>query len=151
MGRLQRPGSAAVPAGLSQHRAGYQAQIPTAALDRVLLTLGGRHQTIENRGYDYNTGVRTSAYKESRISPVAGLVFKATPAVSLYANHIEGLVNGDIAPAFNGTTPVTNAGESFAPYVSKQKEIGVERSLYGEPPAQSSRGTTSLTTCSTRI
>lgn len=94
--------------------------------DRALLTLGARHQTLENRGFNYTTGAQESMYRKSRVSPVAGIVVKATPLVSLYANYIEGLTKGDIAPAVSGGVPVANAGTALAPYVSKQKEIGVK-------------------------
>ena len=94
--------------------------------DRVLLTLGARHQTIENRTYNYNSGSEESSYKKSRVSPMAGIVLKATREISLYANYIESLAKGDVAPTLSGTTPIANAGEAFAPYVSKQKEIGVK-------------------------
>jgi iron complex outermembrane receptor protein len=96
------------------------------AADRALLTLGARHQTIENHSYNYNSGAQESEYKQSRISPVAGLVIKATTQISLYANYIEGLVKGEIAPATSGGLPVSNAGQALAPYVSKQKEVGIK-------------------------
>ncbi len=96
------------------------------AEDRVLLTLGARHQTIESHSYNYTTGVEESDYKKSRVSPMAGIVFKATQQISLYANYIESLAKGDIAPTLSGGVPVTNGGEALAPYVSKQKEIGVK-------------------------
>ena len=94
--------------------------------DKVLLTLGIRHQRLVSRGYDYVTGSETSAYSASRNSPAAGIVFKVTPSVSLYANYIEALVAGDTAPAIANGKPVPNVGESLQPYVSKQKEIGVK-------------------------
>ncbi|GAA4339954.1 TonB-dependent receptor [Pigmentiphaga soli] len=96
------------------------------AQDTVRLTLGARRQTIEQSSYDYDTGARSSHYKDSAITPVAGIVFKATDAVSLYANYIEGLQAGEVAPAESGGSPVSNAGEVFAPYRSKQKEVGVK-------------------------
>lgn len=94
--------------------------------DKVLLTLGIRHQRLVSRGYDYVTGSETSAYSASRNSPAAGIVFKVTPSVSLYANYIEALVAGDTAPAIANGKPVPNVGQSLQPYVSKQKEIGVK-------------------------
>ena len=95
--------------------------------DRILLTLGARHQTIEEEGFDYNTGVQTSSYKKSRVSPMTGLVVKATRQVSLYANYSEGLIKGDTAPFRDGNNNiVSNGGQAFAPYVAKQKEIGVK-------------------------
>ena len=94
--------------------------------DKVLLTLGIRHQRLSSRSYAYNTGKENGAYDQSRNSPAAGIVFKVAPSVSLYANYIEALVAGDTAPTIANGKPVSNAGESLAPYVSKQKEIGVK-------------------------
>lgn len=94
--------------------------------ERLLLTVGARRQNFAQKNYNYNTGAKESDYDESRTTPMAGIVFKATPQVSLYANYIEGLTKGDTAPGTSGGVPVTNAGESLAPYVAKQKEIGVK-------------------------
>jgi len=48
--------------------------------------------------------------------------------VSVYASYVEGLTKGDIAPQTNGFPPqaVVNGGEIFAPYQTKQGEIGVK-------------------------
>ena len=63
----------------------------------MLLTVGGRRQKIEDTSFDYNSGAPTSQpNKASRITPVAGVVFKAGRQVSLYATYIEGLVAGDM-------------------------------------------------------
>lgn len=94
--------------------------------DRLLVTLGARRQGIEVRTYDYNTGDRASAYKRYENTPVAGVVYRLSDEVSVYANYIEGLVQGDIAPAESGGVPVVNAGEALAPYVSKQIEAGIK-------------------------
>ncbi len=94
--------------------------------DRVLLTLGLRHQTIEQTSYSNATDLETGNYKKSATTPVAGLVFKATPQVSLYANYVEGLSKGEVAPATANNLPVTNANQVFSPYKTKQKEIGAK-------------------------
>jgi len=94
--------------------------------DRVLLTLGVRHQTIEARTFAYNTGIEGDAYKKSRNSPAAGLVVRLTPELSAYANYIESLSQGGTAPSAQNGQPVENAGEMLSPYVSKQKEIGLK-------------------------
>ncbi len=94
--------------------------------DKVLLTLGIRHQRLSSRSYAYNTGTENGAYDASRNSPAAGIVFKVTPSVSLYANYIEALVAGDTAPLNANGKPVPNGGESLQPYVSKQKEVAVK-------------------------
>lgn len=89
--------------------------------ERLLLTLGLRHQRLYTRDYAYNTGIGQPAYERSRNSPAAGIVFKIDPRFSLYANYIEALTKGDSAPS-----TAVNLGESLAPYVSKQKEVGVK-------------------------
>ncbi|WP_422088597.1 TonB-dependent receptor [Variovorax sp.] len=94
--------------------------------DRLLVTLGARRQTIKQTSYAYNTLTQTSYYDKSKTTPVAGVVFKITPTVSAYANYIEGLVKGNVAGTTVNNRPVTNAGEIFAPYQAKQKEIGVK-------------------------
>jgi iron complex outermembrane receptor protein len=53
-------------------------------------------------------------------------VFKLRSDVSVYANYIEGLAKGGSAPATSGGQPVANAGEVFAPYVTRQKEVGLK-------------------------
>ena len=89
--------------------------------DRVLLTLGLRDQTIELKNFSQTTGATTVRYKESAVSPLVGLVFKPIDNVSLYGNYTAGLTRGATAPA-----SASNAGETFAPYKSKQYESGVK-------------------------
>ena len=91
------------------------------AQDRLLLTVGARRQTIKEKGYDYTSGAETANYDKSAVTPVAGVVFKPMQNLSLYANYIESLTKGPVA---GGTA--LNAGEVFAPYRSKQKEIGAK-------------------------
>ncbi|MDB5848038.1 MAG: TonB-dependent siderophore receptor, partial [Rhodoferax sp.] len=92
----------------------------------VLLTLGARHQTLETQSFAVNTGSPGVAYSQSRTSPAAGAVYKLNKQVSFYGNYIEGLSKGDTAPATANGAPVTNRGDMLAPYVSKQKEVGVK-------------------------
>lgn len=94
--------------------------------DRLLLTLGARRQGIEAKSYDYNSGDRLSSYNRYKTSPVAGVVYQLTDELSLYANYIEGLVKGDIAPASSGGVAIVNAGEALEPYVSEQTEVGIK-------------------------
>jgi iron complex outermembrane receptor protein len=97
------------------------------AQDRVLLTVGLRHQSIEDRRYAYNQtgaippGGETSRYKAGTTTPVVGLVVKPSETISLYANRIEGLVKGDVAPI---DPALINSGEVFAPYKTTQYELG---------------------------
>lgn len=94
--------------------------------DRLLLTLGARRQGIEAKSYDYNSGDRLSSYNRYKTSPVAGVVYQLTDELSVYANYIEGLVKGDIAPASSGGVAIVNAGEALEPYVSEQTEVGIK-------------------------
>ncbi len=104
-------------------------KLPTVALadtlsfadDRVQFTAGLRYQTVKATNYSYTTGRETSSYDESAVTPAFGLVVKPWTDVSLYANYIEGLTAGPIAPA-----GASNAGEIFAPIKTKQIEAGVK-------------------------
>ncbi|MFP8968191.1 TonB-dependent receptor [Pokkaliibacter sp. CJK22405] len=83
--------------------------------DRLLVTLGARQQWVEATGYN-----------DEVLSPVYGVVFKPVDGVSVYANHIQGLQQGD-------TLNVGGVTRQLSPYESKQNEIGVkfERENYG--------------------
>lgn len=94
--------------------------------DRLLVTLGARRQGIEAKTYDYNSGNSLSSYNRYKNSPVAGVVYQLTDEVSVYANYIEGLVKGDIAPATSGNVAIGNAGAALEPYVSEQTEVGIK-------------------------
>lgn len=94
--------------------------------DHVMITVGARKQTIEQYSYDYNTGMQLSGYNESAITPVVGVVIRPSQKYSIYANYIEGLTPGETAPTVSGSTPITNAGEVFKPYRSKQYELGAK-------------------------
>ncbi|MDA8523171.1 TonB-dependent receptor [Acidovorax sp. NCPPB 4044] len=88
--------------------------------DRLIAVLGVRRQHVGADNFD-TAGLRTGTYAQSATTPMAGIVFKPWTGVSFYANAIEGLSKGDTAP---GTA--SNAGEVFAPYKARQREIGVK-------------------------
>lgn len=89
--------------------------------ERLQLTVGVRQQGVKSSNYNTATGAVTSAYDQTAYTPMVGLVVKPWTNVSLYANYIEGLSKGDVAP-----TTAINQGEVLAPYFSKQKEAGVK-------------------------
>jgi len=93
---------------------------------RLLVTLGGRYQNVQQKSFDYNTGALASSYDKSKLTPMAGILFKATDQLSIYASYIQSLIPGEVAPATSGSTPVQNAGEVFSPYTSDQYEAGVK-------------------------
>ena len=99
----------------------------------VLLTVGARRQQIESTSFDYGDGsVLTPASKDARITPIAGLVLRASKQVSLYATYVEGLQAGDVAPrtyenfGSGQSKTVVNANQSFKPYQTRQAEVGVK-------------------------
>lgn len=100
--------------------------------ERFLLTLGARYQSIKTEDFDYHTQTgRISQYDDSEITPAIGAVFKLTEYTSIYANYIESLRNGETAPQTADTSAgsniaLTNAGESLAPYVAEQREVGIK-------------------------
>ncbi|RYY28529.1 MAG: TonB-dependent receptor [Sphingomonadales bacterium] len=87
--------------------------------EAVELTVGLRRQNIHFRGFNNSTGVETSDYNESATTPVVGLVVRPSKTFSIYANRIEGLVQGPVAGA--GTI---NVGEVFPPFKTVQYEVG---------------------------
>jgi iron complex outermembrane recepter protein len=94
--------------------------------DSVLLSLGARRQSIEVEDFAYGTAAPLSHYDQSRTSPLASVVWRANKQLSVYANYIEGLTQGETAPVTSGGAPVANGGQALEPYVSKQKEVGVK-------------------------
>lgn len=89
--------------------------------DRILLTGGVRYQNVDATNFNGVTGAITSVYDQSRWSPAVGIVVKPLQNVSLYANYIEGLQQGAVAPP-----TAVNAGQAFPPFVSEQTEAGVK-------------------------
>lgn len=89
--------------------------------DRVQLILGARYQNVQQKGWSAATGLQTADYDESAVTPAFGIVLKPWQNTSLYANYIEGLSQGPVAPAGSD-----NVGQAFAPIKSKQMEAGVK-------------------------
>ena len=90
--------------------------------DRVQLTLGARAVELKQTNYSFSTpGEVTSVNKASAVTPAVALLVKPLPELSLFANYVEALRPGDVAPA--GTV---NAGESFPALRSEQFEIGAK-------------------------
>jgi iron complex outermembrane receptor protein len=87
--------------------------------DRVLLTLGARLQRVEVDSSE--PGESDQRYDERATSPALGLVWRTSEALSLYFNYMEGLTQGQVAPE-----TANNAGEVFAPFRSKQVEVGAK-------------------------
>jgi iron complex outermembrane receptor protein len=84
--------------------------------ERVQLMLGVRHQRVKRESFSSG-----SKYDEGALSPAAALIVKPWQNVSLYANYMEALEAGQIAPI-----NAANAGEIFAPYKTEQYEVGAK-------------------------
>lgn len=88
--------------------------------DRLLVTLGARWQRVKVD--DWSDGVKQpTAYDEEKVSPSAGVLFKASEKLSLYANYMEGLSQGKIAPS-----SAINEDQIFPPFISRQAEVGAK-------------------------
>ncbi|CNK18559.1 ferrichrome receptor protein [Yersinia frederiksenii] len=89
--------------------------------DKVQLMLGLRRQDLVIR--NFNNGVPDSANIQDamKVTPVYGLLIKPWENVSLYANHIEALSPGRVAPWYTA-----NAGNVTGIVHSKQNEVGVK-------------------------
>ncbi|WP_339616912.1 TonB-dependent receptor [uncultured Gilvimarinus sp.] len=100
----------------------------TAALldERLLATLGLRHQSITTNTFDYNDGSELSGYDASEVTPALGLVWKASENLSFYGNYAESLQPGSVVPAMSGGVVISNAGEVIDPLTGEQVELGVK-------------------------
>lgn len=107
--------------GLSTLRSVAFADTISILDERVQLVAGFRAQDVATRTYNATTGARTAAYNSSAVSPAVGLVVRPWQPLSLYASYAEGLSVGTTAPL-----TAANAGQVFAPFVSRQVEVGAK-------------------------
>jgi iron complex outermembrane receptor protein len=122
---IDRPGQALATPGLmkiseTEFYGGALTDIVSMADERVLLTLGVRFQQVRSDNFS-PTGAVTSSYDKGAITPLVGLVVRPWKNISIYANRMEGLSKGDIAPQI-----AVNAGQALAPYKTEQIEVGVK-------------------------
>ncbi|AFR05300.1 ferric siderophore receptor protein [Pectobacterium carotovorum subsp. carotovorum PCC21] len=94
--------------------------------DTLQVTGGLRYQQIKSDNFVPGNSAPSSSYDKNAITPMVGVVVKPWQHVSLYANYIEGLSKGDIAP-----TTASNPGQVLSPYKSKQYEAGVKVDALG--------------------
>ncbi|MCX2888593.1 TonB-dependent receptor [Pseudomonas sp. DCB_BI] len=88
--------------------------------DRLLLTLGARWQRVQVD--DWSDGIKgATAYDEEKVSPSGGVLLKVTDQLSVYANYMEGLSQGKIAPSTS-----INEDQIFPPFISRQVEVGAK-------------------------
>lgn len=92
--------------------------------DRLLLTLGVRRQNVDVQSYSTTTGLKTTRYDSSANLPLAGIVWRFTPDLSVYGNYSTALSRGQTVG-----TQYANRGEVLAPYRSKQLEAGIKANI----------------------
>lgn len=88
--------------------------------ERVRLIVGVRKQYVEQEGPARGGPIQ---YKENALTPMVGVVVKPWDDVALYANYIEGLLQG--ATVRDSTSP--DDGMVFPPYKTKQYEAGLKK------------------------
>ena len=89
--------------------------------DKVQLMLGLRRQEVVIRNFDNGVADSKNVQDAMKVTPVYGLLVKPWENVSLYANHIEALSPGKVAPWYTA-----NAGNVTGIIHAKQNEVGVK-------------------------
>lgn len=99
--------------------------------DRVQLTFGGRYQKVRTRGFNTRPGIpgapvgeQNYFYEDSAFTPAIAASVQVTDGLSLYANYVEALTEGPMAPG-----SAVNSGELFPAVVNRQREIGLKYNL----------------------
>lgn len=93
--------------------------------DKWQFVVGGRFQRAKVENFNTSTGNTTSSYDKTAFSPSFGILHKMSDRVSLYANYMQGLEAGSVVT----DTTASNYGEVFAPYKTKQYEVGMKADL----------------------
>ncbi|WP_170235608.1 TonB-dependent receptor [Verticiella sediminum] len=88
--------------------------------DRLRLILGVRKQYVEQEGQARGGMVH---YKDDALTPMVGVVVRPWHDVSLYANYVEGLLQGSTVR--DATSP--DDGMMFPPFKTRQYELGVKK------------------------
>lgn len=89
--------------------------------DKLQLVLGLRRQELVIRNFNNGVPDSTNIQDAMKVTPVYGLLVKPWENVSLYANHIEALSPGRVAPWYTA-----NAGNVTGIVHAKQNEMGVK-------------------------
>ena len=90
----------------------------------VDLILGVRAQNAAQKTYNTTTAALATSYDQGAITPLAAMVVKPLPWLSLYASYAEGLSFGPTAPS-----NAVNANQASPPVVSTQLETGAKIDL----------------------
>jgi len=105
----------------SQRSTGLFVQDQLSLTDRLQIRLGGRYDDFRLRTDNRLTGIDTRRSK-GRVSPQAGLVYRVSDPLTLYAAYGEG---------FRANIGTDVAGRIFDPETSRSIEAGVKLSTLG--------------------
>lgn len=94
-----------------------------AFTDKLGALVGVNRTTIMVRNYAA-TGLVSSHYNKTAITPTVSLVYKPVKRVTAYASYMQGLEQGAIVP--DDATLYNNPGQIMKPYLSRQYEIGAK-------------------------
>lgn len=89
--------------------------------DRLRLLVGARQVQYRSEGRDATTGAWTGDPTVRKWSPAFGVLYKAQPWLSVYANRLEALQSG-----YRVSDPALNAGDVLPPLPATQVEIGAK-------------------------
>lgn len=89
--------------------------------DKLQVILGVHGHKASQQTYDASTGKQKSDSHSDATCPTYGVVYKATPNVSIYANHAESFDSGTLV-----SSSYDNAGDVLDPAKTKQNEIGIK-------------------------
>jgi iron complex outermembrane receptor protein len=98
--------------------------------ERLLITAGLRYVDIRQENFDFAAptpnGLPFNIYEASRWSPSFGVVAKAADNISIYANYLEAVEPGRVAPG-----NAINAGAATPAGISRQYEVGAKAEFDG--------------------
>jgi len=92
--------------------------------ERVQFIGGLRVQSIQTANWNGTTGLQTPGYSQNAVTPSVSLVVRPWKEFALYGNFIQALEQGPTAGA-----GALNVGQTFAPFVSTQFEVGAKLDL----------------------
>lgn len=85
--------------------------------------LVGSYSWIETKNYDKTGALQPNGYQAEGFSPTAAIMFKPVSNVTTYVAYANSLEQGPTVPDNQGWA---NAGQTLAPYRSKQLEGGIK-------------------------
>jgi len=111
---------------------GIYVQDQITLFDNLILVAGGRFDSANLIYEDARNPLDNQEITTTRFSPRAGLIFKPTENLSLYASYTRSfkpLIGRESQIVISGTTPVRVVGDFLAPETGVQYEVGLKASL----------------------